>query len=36
MMVFSTPFWKKFEAAALLLALLFSALGALAAQPHGI
>ena len=35
-MVFSTPFWKKFEAAALLLALLFSALGALAAQPHGI
>jgi hypothetical protein len=36
MMVFSTPFWKKFEAAALLLALLFPALGALAAQPHGI
>jgi hypothetical protein len=36
MMVFSTPFWKKFEAVALLLALLFSALGALAAQPHGI
>lgn len=36
MMVFSTPFWKKFEAAALLLALLFSAFAALAAQPHGI
>jgi len=36
MTVFSTPFWKKFEAAALLLALLLSTFGALAAQPHGI
>lgn len=36
MMVFSTPFWKKFEAAALLLALLFSVFAAAAAQPHGI
>ena len=36
MMVFSTPFWKKFEATALLLALLFSTFTALAAQPHGI
>ncbi len=36
MTVFSTPFWKKFEAAALLLALLFSTFGALAAQLHGI
>ena len=36
MMVFSTPFWKKFEATALLLALLFSTFAALAAQPHGI
>ena len=35
-MVFSTPFWKKFEAAALLLALLFSVFAAAAAQPHGI
>ncbi len=35
-MVFSTPFWKKFEATALLLALLFSTFAALAAQPHGI
>ena len=35
-MVFSTPFWKKFEATALLLALLFSTFTALAAQPHGI
>ena len=36
MMVFSTPFWKKSDAAALLLALLFNVFGALAAQPHGI
>ncbi len=36
MMVFSTPFWKRFDAAALLLALLLTAFGAVAAQPHGI
>lgn len=35
-MVFSTPFWKRFDAAALLLALLLAASAAFAAQPHGI
>lgn len=34
MTVFSTPFWKKFNAAALLLAL--AAASVFAAQPHGI
>jgi hypothetical protein len=36
MTVFSTPFWKRSELAALLLALLLAASAALAAQPHGI
>jgi hypothetical protein len=36
MMVFSTPFWKKFDLAALLLALALAASAQLAAQTHGI
>lgn len=37
MMVFSTSFWKRFDAAALLLALLIASVQAFAAQPtHGI
>lgn len=36
MTVFSTPFWKKFNAAALLLALVLAAVSVFAAQPHGI
>lgn len=36
MTVFSTPFWKKFNAAALLLALALAAASVFAAQPHGI
>lgn len=36
MTVFSTPFWKKFNAAALLLALALAAVSVFAAQPHGI
>lgn len=36
MTVFSTPFWKKFNAAALLLALVLAAASVFAAQPHGI
>lgn len=36
MTVFSTPFWKRSELAALLLALLLAAASAFAAQPHGI
>ena len=31
-----TPFWKRFDPAALLLALLFAAAAAFGAQPHGI
>jgi hypothetical protein len=36
MTVFSTPFWKRSELAALLLALLLAAVAAFASQPHGI
>lgn len=36
MTVFSTPFWKKFNTAALLLALVLAAASVFAAQPHGI
>ncbi len=36
MMVFSTPFWKKFELAALLLAFALAMPAQLAAQTHGI
>jgi hypothetical protein len=36
MMVFSTPFWKKFDLAALLLAFALALPAPLAAQPHGI
>jgi len=36
MTVFITPFWKKTELAALLLALVLAILPAAAAQPHGI
>jgi hypothetical protein len=36
MTVFSTPFWKKFNATALLLALALAAMPVFAAQPHGI
>lgn len=35
-MVFSTPFWKKSDAIALLLAFALSVSAAFAAQPHGI
>lgn len=36
MTVFSTPFWKKVNAAVLLLALALAAASVFAAQPHGI
>lgn len=36
MMVFSTPFWKKFDLAALLLAFVLALPAPLAAQTHGI
>lgn len=36
MMVFFTPFWKRFDLAALLLALALAASSVFAAQPHGI
>lgn len=36
MTVFSTPFWKKFDAVPLLLAFMLAATTAFSAQPHGI